>query len=224
METLINPNQIRDGGSSKEIKILNVVQTGTLTRDGAVFSGFSRNNYLQLGARVDKGILSLDSSTYYKDLKTVLPTADNWEMVFKVKIGEIINDNQTIFSDGWTNGYASWVHLYNNILTVGLSVTTSDSYSIGEISGTSIFSEGDVVFVKWGFTGTKYYLQSSLDGITWTNEGEIPSEQKLTRTANINYHFGNNNTTEFNWLGSIDIGGCYIKINGEYWWKGVETL
>lgn len=89
METLINPNQI----NSKPIKILNVVQTGTLTRDGAVFSGFSSSNYLRLGARVDKGILSLDSSTYFKNFPSSINNSNNWEIVFRVKL--------TDKSSGW---------------------------------------------------------------------------------------------------------------------------
>ena len=79
METLINPNQILGGG-----KILNVVETGALTRTGSVYSGFSSSNYLQLGDKVNGGYISLSNAV--KDFGAVCETANSWKVKMKLLI------------------------------------------------------------------------------------------------------------------------------------------
>ena len=224
-ETLINSNQIRDGGgSSKEIKILNVVQTGTLTRNGAVVSGFSTSNYLQLGARVDKGILSLDSSTYTKNFGDVVETANSWEWCFKIHF--IDNPSspitlQYIFAN--IAGYGSHIRVNTSIkkLFLGLSNVDGDD-SIGYIEGITTLVDDTDYYVKVEFTGSAYNLYLSTDGTTWNLEGTITSSTKIIKRGN-GWIIGSDSSSGY-FLGGIIISDWYIKINGEYWWKGVETI
>lgn len=223
-ETLINPNQIADGGSSKEIKILNVVQTGSLTRDGAVFSGFSgtanSGSYLKIGARVDKGILSLDSSTYYKYFELVTPNANSWEFVTKIHYVASSTQMQYIFSEKVR--YGSYIEIAPSG-KIDLQVSNSNSSAdIGVKEGTTVLTDGTDYFIKMEFTGSAYKASISTDGQTWTEECSITSPEKITNRGNWVIGVEESNSRYF--LGNINIAETYIKVNGEYWWKGVETL
>ena len=226
-ETLINPNQIRDGGGSSNIKVLNVIQVGTLNKDGAVFSGFSGGtnsgtvNYLLLGARVDKGILSLDSSTYYKYFETVTPTANSWEFVTRIHYVASSTQRQYIFSEKTSYGTTL------EILTSGVikfQVSNSDSSAdIGVEEGTTVLTNNTDYWIKIEFTGSAYEAYISTDGQTWNKECSISSGD--TKIANRgNWIIGVSENIDRYFLGSIDISETYIKANGNFWWKGVETL
>lgn len=221
METLINPNQIRDGGSSKEIKILNVVQTGTLQRDGAVFRGFSGNsNYLQLGARVDKGILSLDTSTYLKDLGGAIESANSWEVIMSFTYVTDTTHKQGIIGNAVDYG----THLSINTsekLEMQLSNASSGSADIGVETGATTLVNGTKYWTKWEFTGSAYNLYLSTDGITYELEATKDSDAKINKRANWIIGI---ETPYRAFSGSIDIANAQIKINNELWWKGVETL
>lgn len=222
METLINPNQIRDGGGgSSNIKVLNVIQVGTLNKDGAVFSGFSENNnYLSLGARVDKGILSLDSSTYFKYFEAITPTADSWEFVTKIHYVASSTQRQYIFTEKASYGTTL------EILTSGVikfQVSNSDSsVDIGSEEGTTVLTNNTDYWIKIEFTGSAYKAYISTDGQTWNTECTITSPTKITNRGN--WIIGVSQNIDRYFLGSIDISESYIKANGEFWWKGVETL
>lgn len=214
-ETSINSNQLRGDG----IKILNVVQTGTLTRDGAVFSGFSTSKYLELGARFDKGILSVDSPSCKKDFGSIVETADSWEILFKIKTPIASNTEQGIFINNANWASALWFNTVN--LTLSLS-NSGSQVDIGTISINAETYSNTAIYVQAKFDGTKYYL-TILD----ENKDVLATDSLTSNTKLIN--------RDVDWLigtfgsgrkfqGSIDVSESYIKINGEYWWKGVETL
>lgn len=223
-ETLINSNQIRDGIGGK-IKILNVIQEGTLNRDGAVFSGFSTSNYLQIGARVDKGILSLDSATYTKDFGSIVSIADSWEMVIKFKFV-----SQTVSS------YDKFICLYCNCTVYGTSFgfdsnlkpyavfsNSGGSYDMGAIIGTTTLVDGTTYWLKIKFTGTEYMLLLSTDGVNYNQEGDsINSATKLTKRDYWRFGSYYGEPRVFN--GEIDFSETYIKANDEFVWKGVEQI
>ena len=64
----------------------------------------------------------------------------------------------------------------------------------------------------------------STNGTDWTQEGStITSSSRLTPRGSwaIGRNLaGINDVDTLPWQGSIDINNSYIKINGEYWWKG----
>ncbi len=214
-----NANTSGDG-SSKEIKILNVVQTGTLTRDGAVISGFSTNNYLQLGARVDNGILSLDSSTYIKDFDFAVSQADNWEIVFKIKNVVYSGDSQALFTLNTNTG--NQFMLSANGAGAFMLLSAGSSWDINFSTNYTMVDNQDY-YIKYFFDGENYGIGFSTDGTNYTQE-TTPSSWKMT-LRNAQYKIGSlQSISTVNFKGKIYLEESYIKINGEYWWKGVETL
>ena len=209
------------GGSSKEIKILNVIQTGTLTRDGAMFSGFSTSNYLQLGARVDKGILSLDSSTYTKDFGLVASQADSWEIVFKIKNVVYSGDNQALFTLN-TNTGNQFMLSANGAGAFMLLSGTGSSWDINFSANYTMVDNQDY-YIKFFFDGENYGIGFSTDGTNYTQE-TTPSSWKMT-SRNAQYKIGSlQSLSAVNFRGKVYLEESYIKINGEFWWKGVETI
>lgn len=208
-ETQINQNQIVG------VKILNVVQTGTLTRDGAIFSGFSGDDYLTFGARVDKGILSLDSSTYVKDFGAMTETANTWEMVWK--FSHKSNNAGVIFACNVSEGNQL---VAGDNLELDLS-NESGNWSIGEVTGTTTLTIDTIYWVKVEFTGTAYIMSLSTDGTNFTTEATIISSTKLTNRA---VYLIGKNSGGYPLGEDLDLSGCYVKADGEYWWKGVETI
>ena len=212
------------GGSSKEIKILNVVQTGILTRDGAKFNNFSTNDFLTFGARIDGGILSLDTSAI--SAKNLLPmTTNNWEIQVHFKTPDDFVKQEQYY--GWMllaiptpNTFEVYI---NSSKTLGLSL--DNNYS----TGVTLLSVNTEYYVRFGYDGTKYYIKLSTTGSFTgeeTTEIEYTAENinvNLTNLLRIGYH-SDGRYTYSTTTGWIDIEETWIKINGEYWWKGVETL
>lgn len=211
--TQINLSQI-----DSKLKILNVVQTGTLTRDGAVFSGFGNSNYLQLGARVDKGILSLDSSTYTKDFGQVIRTADTWEICFKAHYTPD-NNAQMIFSTEASFGVQ--LDFYQGYLEIAIGDGTQ--WIATNLKWDTPLQTDTWYYTKVVFSGTQYLLYVSLDGIEYTLCNHYDTETKINVNAlgRIGCFVS---TDPFPFQSKIDLSECYIKINGEFWWKGVETI
>lgn len=207
-ETLINPNQI--AGATK---ILNVVENGSLTRNGAVYSGFSSSNYLQLGNIVDNGYISLSNNV--KDFGAMTESADSWEMVFKFK--HISSEVGVLFACDVSEG--SQIVISSSV-ELDLS-NSSGNWSIGSATGTTTLEIGTTYWLKIEFTGDAYVLSLSTDGINYTIEITISSSTKLTNRGD--YVIGKNNGG-YPLKDDLFIEGCSIKADSEYWWKGVENL
>lgn len=218
METLINPNQIRDGGSGEATKILNVAQTGTLDRDGSNLSYFTDSDFFSLGSTVDKGILSLTLNT-----KTIKPMLDssNWEMNIKLKFNSLSKQRQGIISPVID---MCFIHLetYNyNKISLLLS-TISDQYNHSIQPASDFTIETDIWYwIKFSFDSEKYTLKISTDGINYTILTEVSDDKKPTFSE---IRYARSYPTGRSLDGVIDLEETNIKINGEYWWKGVVTL
>lgn len=215
---------ITNATSVGKIKILNVVQTGTLTRDGAVFSGFSSRSYLQCGARVDNGILSLDSSTYIKNVAPILTNADNWEIMTKICLTD------------YTMPSAGYLIVYGQISTPRacpeLAIRSSDViFSVSADASTWLYGlRADYVFTlnKWYylktfFDGTKYGFEIYDEDMTLVSSVYQESTTKILVTQNISWGRDTDDNVSFG-VNKIDMENTYIKANNETVWKGVETL
>lgn len=210
-ETSINNNQIRGGG----IKILNVVQNGTLTRDGAVFSGFSTSNYLQPGARVDKGILSLDSSTYVKNFTPIL-TADNWKI--KAKFYHKLDTTQTYNAQALLSIGYSWL-LVGNSVDFYLHQNQSTQLMALKLEGADNYYNFilQVELIYSNVSGYTLNLYDENNVLLLTNSNSLTtnlfSSNIILCTNSSRYLFDD-----------LYINDCSIEINDEIWWKGVETI
>lgn len=214
MQGITNTQTSSSGGGSRKVKILNVVQTGTLTRDGTVFSGFSGSNYLRLGARVDNGILSLDSSTYIKYIP--FNTLDNWKIKLKIyhKLDSSQSSNaQALFSIG-----QSWCTVGNNI---GLYIESGNSQLARvDVNIDNIYNR--ILQIEAIYSSINGYIVNVYD------ENNIllgtGSDSANTKCPDSNFLLcrnGNGNR----WLyDDLYIEDCSIEVNNETVWKGVEEL
>lgn len=223
METKINPNQI----NSKPIKILNVIQTGTLTRNEGKFGGFSSSNYLSIGKPTE--ILSLDSGNVAKKDITPLTQADDWEFVVKFKTPNDFHKSEQYYGwEIWQYQSNYWEQYIASSKKINTYIDRQDKI------GDTVLVENTIYYVKTTFS----YSQSTYK-VYLSTTGEFAGEETLEASFdNIQkripfYYlsqtivFGYNSDTRYAYsttVGYLDMEGTYIKINGEYWWQGVETL
>lgn len=218
MEGVTNAVSTSSGGN-KEIKILNVVQTGTLTRDGAVFSGFSGSNYLAIGGVVDNNILAITNNANYKSLDTIFSndfeingSADN--VLTKATTQSCLFCCQTqskgiVILVTNANGYIRFNLYYNSNNN---SITTT--------------IQSEKVYFRLKKVGTNYKFYVNTDGQTY-DSSTLVNEQTVTEdlSASKRYYIGI--CIYYSSIichCDIDLTDWNIKVNGEYWWKGVETL
>lgn len=78
-------------------------------------------------------------------------------------------------------------------------------------------------WIRYGWTGTVYYLDYSLDGITFIRDIEVTSTVAAYKSQ---YYMGIGNdmwssSSQAPFLGTIDLSESYIKINGNIWWSPI---
>lgn len=217
METKINPNQINGG------KILNVVETGSLTRNGAVYSGFANNKYLQLGDIVSGGYVSLSNAV--KDFGAICENANSWKVKMKFKyVAGGSADMQTIFN--MNTAYGSQISIQTSsskLLWQFSNSSGGSSISGGDEIGTTTLIDGTTYWITFEFTGTAYQVSLSTDGTNFELEKTpTSSTEKLSNRAN--WVIGTMISDSRNFLGEIDIEGWEIEVDGNIWWKGVEQI
>ena len=180
---------------------LNATVVGTPTIVDGVVSGFSSGNYLKL-------------------TETFNPTSNPWEWNFKLNIGTDVSASPYLL--GCTNASGSWGALFGingGKFSCWLS-SNGTSWNIKEKGqGATTVLAGETYYVKFGWTGSEYYIDLSTNGIDYTRDYTLTSTA-ATHSSAFNVGTTWNLSTTFN--GSIDLNESYIKINGEYWWKGME--
>ena len=170
----------------------NVQLHGDLASDDNILSGFSTVDYATLGANFNPG-------------------GTPWEMQFKFTTGDDVSTQQYVF-----NAY-NCVNLTINLsgyLTVALGTGSTSSTTWDILATTTLVAAvaNTEYIVKFVFDVTKYEVY--LDGVLATS---------ATTTTAIGSNPGNigiNNGSTRPWKGSIDLNNSYIKLDGEYWWKG----
>jgi hypothetical protein len=212
METLINPNQIAGR------KIVNIYQTGVLTRYGSVVTSFSDSNYFSTSARLDERILCIDNVNQ-KSIKPMLD-ADNWEMNVKIKFSSLTKTAQGIISPVTD---MCFIHLetYNyNKLSLLLS-TTSGSYNHTEQPIDYTVQTDTWYWIKFSFDSEKYVLKISTDGTNYTTLVEISDTNKPTYSE---IRYARSYPSGRSLDGEIDLQETNIKVDGELFWQGIETF
>lgn len=181
--------------------INNFTTVGTPTFNGSVVSGFSTSNYLRLPQTPD------------------FSTLDSWEWAFKITTGTGTSDQQlvgglSIERPGVEIGIISsklklWL---GSISGSGHDISTNNA-----VIGTYAIATSTDYWIKLSFTGTKYILSISENGVSYTDDITIESTLR-TRSENLSIgvdKYGSNRP----FLGSMDLSECYIKSNGEYLWN-----
>lgn len=189
------------------------------------------SNYVVIGElKIYNGITQQPfTSTNYvntipQSFTQVSPTASSWEWVFKIEQYVTSNQIQCLYSQG---------RQYETMLSVNASNklnlvinNTANSTSVVAMTGSTTLVSGNSYWIKARFTGSSYQLLLSTDGKTWRSEASTSSTTKLAATSNENWHIGYNyhsNSSYYYLLQSkLNLHESYIKVNEEYWWRGIK--
>lgn len=223
-ETLINPNQIRDDGSSG-LKVVNIIQSGNLNIQGPIIKGFSSSNYIQMSSKFSYGYWYFANNAFCPT--ELIKTANSWEMFCKVKVFQtsgskiLWNDNSSFVS------YTTCMLTTSNQISAGIVLGNSSWGDLCQISTNipNITENEKECYIKFGFTGDKYYVELSLNKDVWDGSHRAEKATTTKLTANVTqWKFGApvGNAGAFN--GSFDLTDWKFTLNDEVIWKGVETL
>lgn len=177
---------------------------GNLYNYDGIFTNFNDTNYIQLN----------------KSFSVAVQNANSWEIytrVYRTQDGI----RQKIFAGG-TATANSWLGIESsNKIRVRLRRTPLSEF-LWDFTGTTTINSNKWYYLKLAFTGTEYNVAYSEDGINWTLEGSTETSEIIGNVSNdwtIGKALAQN---YFNpWSGRIDLNNFYIKINGEYWCKGI---
>lgn len=154
------------------------------------------------------------------------PQSNPWEIVFKVYITDLSKDNWVMGGSNTAGqdcyGIAFGINSAGKLNTY-LSSGTASWDIASNILGTSVLSINTWYYIKLVFNGTQYIGYTSSNGIDWVTEFTITSSVIVSQ-VDINRGIGCcfYDTTNTGYLsGSIDLNESYIKINGNFWWKGI---
>lgn len=182
-------------------------------------------NYTKVGStdiNVETGVVSGFSTSNYLQLPTAFnPGSSSWECIFKVRTGSDVTTSQ------------KWVHLclgsgMNGRFGIGAAVNNSKfnvflssdgSTWLFDSFGTYTVLANTTYWLKIGWSGTEYYFEYSTDGTNYTRDISYTSSLPIYSPL-VNGYVGIYQTSSMltPWLGSIDLSGCQIVIDGNVWW------
>lgn len=186
----------------------NVNLIGSLSNTNGVLSDFSTSNYATF------------SGDIFNDT--------NVEIVFKTKFNRVTGDDQMCYT------------FYDSTKTYSLCIIglaggkfyfeiTNGSASLGDISGTTTVTINTGYYIKAVRNNTTYTLYSSTNGTNWTTEGTLSNITFPSYTSVTNYIGGyayDDNGFAIDQIldGTIDLNESYIKVGGQYVWRGVQEI
>jgi len=167
---------------------------------------------------IENGVVSNLSTGNYIALKDKIPfaSADNWEMQLAIKLDNTNYGGKKIFDfrDYGDHGLVSEFATYPNRVCFGVSGVFYETNT-----DLSLFVANKILYIKYIFTGTEYIMLISHDKVNWTELINYQSSDKPTN-SNILQGIGCSPIYGGAIPGSIFLNYCYIKLNGQYYWKG----
>lgn len=186
----------------------NVEYVGSVNDNLGILSGFSTTNYVYVG-----------SST-----TTFNPGSNPWEVCIKFTTGSDVTTDQYIIVSGNISNYGTVdLNLNSSKFKLCASSNGTSGNIADHVAGTYIVLANTTYWVKMTFDGSKYVLSYSLDGENFTTD--ITVTNSTVAIQNRCFILGTDYASSAYvspFLGSIDLTQCYIKIAGEYWWKGIR--
>jgi hypothetical protein len=150
-----------------------------------------------------------------------LSTADNFEIVMKVTTGNDIASQQYILVGTGSAARSIVVFLAYSRWVLQLS-SEGTSYDICDKLSTETPLPNTTYWFKLKFTGSRYVLSISTDGISF--KGIIVAESSAKVYNAASYDLGAViGATNWYWRGSIDFSGCYVNMNGGRAWDYTST-
>lgn len=170
----------------------NTVDAGVKISDDGIASGFRATSVIQ--------------PTYSFNNAS---TANSWEVYVKLKTGNSVGGNQNIFATTGSN-YSN-LRLISSKLKIEIGGGSSSLFNLTSIA---TLQANTVYYAKFVFTGTKYQIWLSTDGITYTLDNEGNSTDKFVSqgTWSIGSSY-NMSQYAFPFLGTIDLNAFKIYVD-----------
>lgn len=185
----------------------NVTNQGCYISRDYIVDGFSTRNYVQ-------------PSTGFN------PESNPWEIVTKFITGSSFNNYQGLMGStdsAQNNGLRTIIDANGSLLYYGSSNNSSPNL-MDAVRSTINLAINTTYYLKAEYTGTQYIFSFSTNGETYTPDTTV---SQTTPVSIRSFCFGNDlwsASNQYPFLGSIDLTGCYIKINDEIVWQGVNSL
>lgn len=155
-----------------------------------------------------------------------LNTANNWEMVFKVRTGDDVVSQQYIMVGNGTNARDVVVALVNKSWLIQMS-SNGTSYDICDttwLDGEILPNTTYWLKIRYNIRANYYQCLISYDGINFSRNLNIGVADNRKVVANGSHDLGAViGATNWYWRGSIDFSGCYVNINGGRAWDYTST-
>lgn len=155
-----------------------------------------------------------------------LNTANNWEMVFKVRTGDDVVSQQYIMVGNGTNARDVVVALLNKSWLIQMS-SNGTSYDICDttwLDGEILPNTTYWLKIQYNIRANYYQCLISYDGINFSRNLNIGVADNRKVVANGSHDLGAViGATNWYWRGSIDFSGCYTNINGGRAWDYTST-
>lgn len=176
-----------------------------------IASGFSTRNAIKISKFID--------------------FSNSWEMNFKITTGSDVTTRQKL------NGCLDNADFlfptielsrsgYSQRFMLCISSTGSSWDITSDAVGTYQIQPNKTYWVRFGWTGSTYYLDYSLNGKDYTRDITVNSSLPVYN-SNKYMGIGNDLYTGYSqvpFLGEIDLLETYIKSNNNVWWRPVTAL
>ena len=182
----------------------NVEITGSLINNNGVLSGFGESNYAEI-PQAPSDIESL-------------------ELVFKFTTGDDITTRQSVYGQTITNiacpqciisDSEANMSLLEVLLGLDADTWGTPIYSTSTVSANTTYTTK----VIWDNTSKNMVFSLKTEDGDFIQQGTV-TQNTVYWTEPMRIGLDMNS---YPWLGSIDLNGCYININGSRWWSGMTN-
>lgn len=183
----------------------NVTKQGSLKDNNGVISNFSEHNTATIPC-----------------FNTTLGAC--WEIVVKFNLNTVGDDVHIMSASLDKNIFAICIN--NKKISCAIGSTSGDSWKVSnlDITETQTLQANQDYWAKLEFTGGAYILSLSTDGVMYEQQYVLESYNSLYYDENCLIRLGaNRNDASKNIVdGCIDLNQCYISLNGNLFWQGVN--
>ena len=183
------------------------------------------NNYTIVGnpsINTSTGVVSGFSSENYLTLPQSLNPGNNpWEVKLKITTSYDVSSVQGVFQTITAyseNGQYGIIFLIYDGKT-HFAVSTDGSSFMFNKSGSLNLSTNATYWIKFGWTGTEYYLEYSTDGTNYTRDITENSSTPAYSSSNYTLFGIYSWSVKQSFQGTLDLSECYIKVNNSIWWE-----
>lgn len=172
----------------------------------------------------NRGILGgFRTTVSYAQITGMRTPTTSLEIVVKFKLPEATGEKSIIEASTQFNGLVIRWMSATNIRTWSSSNGTSWNVSSAK-DHTCTVPVNSIHWIKYTWDGSTYTLWISDDGINYTNIGTVASTAPLIFTTGM-LGLGGASWESYAFLGGqIYLDESYVKIDGQYVWKGVDTI